>query len=191
MIEKRLRLHFDDYLDKTEVVIYGILAVLLALASLAAIASAAKLLWEGLGQWAETFQVLNQLLIVLMLAEILHTVRISIRTHILFATEPFLVVGLIASVRRILVITLETAALIKDGTWPAEGQAVFRASMTELGLLALLVLILVFAITLLRRYAPSPSDPIVHESNPRPQKSSASAEVQANGSANSISRQVT
>jgi hypothetical protein len=43
-----------------------------------------------------------------MLVEILHTVRISIRSHIL-VTEPFLVIGLIASIRRILVITLKRA----------------------------------------------------------------------------------
>jgi hypothetical protein len=36
-----------------------------------------------------------------MIVEILHTVRISLRSHILVA-EPFLIVGLIAAVRRIL-----------------------------------------------------------------------------------------
>ena len=35
---------------------------------------------------------------------------------------------------------------------------IFRASMTELGLLGLLVLIFVFSITLLRRYAPPPKN---------------------------------
>jgi hypothetical protein len=51
-----------------------------------------------------------------MLVEILHTVRISIRSHILVITEPFLVVGLIASIRSILVITLEAATLTKEGS---------------------------------------------------------------------------
>src|SRR5438045_8805654 len=63
---------------------------------------------------SHTLQVLDQLLIVLMLFEILHTVRISIRSHTR-GTEPFLVVGLIASIRRILVITLEAADLTKEG----------------------------------------------------------------------------
>jgi hypothetical protein len=44
--------------------------------------------------------------------QILHTVPISIRSHVL-VTEPFLVVGLIASIRRILVITLEAATLTR------------------------------------------------------------------------------
>ncbi len=51
-----------------------------------------------------------------MLVEILHTVRISIRSHVL-VTEPFLVVGLIASIRRILVITLEAATLTCAGSF--------------------------------------------------------------------------
>jgi Phosphate-starvation-inducible E family len=59
----------------------------------------------------ETLRVLSQLLVVLVLVELLHTVRISIRSHILLATEPFLVVGVIASIRRVLVISLEMATL--------------------------------------------------------------------------------
>ncbi len=160
MAEQKLRAHFGDYLGKAEVVIYVILAVLLFVTALATIAGAAKMLWDGLAHWtiaSETLQVLDQLLVVLMLVEILHTVRISIHSHIL-VTEPFLVVGLIASIRRVLVITLEAATLTKSGTWSAEGGSIFRASMLELGLLGLLILILVFSITLLRRYAPAPKD---------------------------------
>jgi hypothetical protein len=40
-------------------------------------------------------------------------VRISIRSHVL-VTEPFLIVGLIASIRRILVITLEASTLPRE-----------------------------------------------------------------------------
>ena len=113
MVEDRLRRHFDYYLGKTEIVIYSVLAALLAVTAFVTIATAGQILWIGLSHWtvaAQTLRVLNQLLIVLMLVEILHTVRISIRSHVL-VTEPFLVVGLIASIRRILVITLEAATL--------------------------------------------------------------------------------
>ena len=160
MVEDRFRHYFGNHLGKAEVAIYSILAVMLSITALAAIASAGKLLWDGISHWTianETFRVLDQLLVVLMLVEILHTVRISIRSHIL-VTEPFLVVGLIASIRRILVITLEAATLTKEGTWSTQGASIFRASMVELGLLGLLVLILVFSITLLRRYAPAPKE---------------------------------
>jgi hypothetical protein len=160
MVEEKLRVHFGDYLGQAEVVIYSVLAVLLFITALATIANAGKMLWEGLGHWTiatETLLVLDQLLVVLMLVEILHTVRISIRSHFL-VTEPFLVVGLIASIRRVLVITLEAATLTKGGTWSTESASIFRASMTELGLLGLLILILVFSITLLRRFAPAPKN---------------------------------
>jgi hypothetical protein len=93
-----------------------------------------------------------------MLVEILHTVRISIRSHVL-VTEPFLVVGLIASIRRILVITLEAATLTKEGTWTTEGASgIFHSSMVELGLLGLLILVFVVSITLLRRNATTSTD---------------------------------
>src|SRR5450631_2689673 len=160
MVDEKLRTHFGDYLSRAEVTIYSILAALLFITALATIANAGKMLWDGLSHWAivnQTLLVLDQLLVVLMLVEILHTVRISIRSHYL-VTEPFLVVGLIASIRRILVITLEAATLTKGGTWSSEGPSIFRASMAELGLLGLLILILVFSITLLRRYAARPRD---------------------------------
>jgi uncharacterized membrane protein (DUF373 family) len=154
MAEDRLRTHFGDYLGKAEAAIYSILAILISIAALAGTATAAKVLWDALRHWtiaADTLRVLDQLLLVLILVEILHTVRISIRSHIL-VTEPFLVVGLIASIRRMLVITLEAATLTKQGSWSPEVASIFRASMVELGLLGLLLLILVYSITLLRRH---------------------------------------
>jgi len=90
-------------------------------------ANAGKMLWDEPHHWTivtQTLRVLDQLLVVLMLVEILHTVRISIRSHIL-VTEPFLVVGLIASVRRVLVVTLEAATLSEGGRWSTEAQAYF------------------------------------------------------------------
>jgi uncharacterized membrane protein (DUF373 family) len=85
MVEDRLRRHFDYCLGKTEIVIYSVLAVLLAVTAFVTIATAGQILWIGLSHWtvaAQTLRVLNQLLIVLMLVEILHTVRISIRSHV-------------------------------------------------------------------------------------------------------------
>jgi uncharacterized membrane protein (DUF373 family) len=160
MPEKKMRAHFGDYLEKAEVIIYTILAALLFISALGSSVVAGKHLWDGLAQRTlatETLQILDQMLIVLMLVEVLHTVRISIRSHIL-VTEPFLVVGLIASIRRILVITLQAANIAQGGNWTDETAGIFKASMTELGLLGLLILILVFSITLLRRYAPSPKE---------------------------------
>jgi uncharacterized membrane protein (DUF373 family) len=155
MVEEKYRHHFDDYTRMAEIGIYGILAVLLTVTAVAALADGAMALWSGirtLSMSAQAFEVLDHLLFVLMLVEILHTVSISIRSHIL-VTEPFLVVGLIASIRRVLVITLEASSLTKGAAWAGESESIFRASMIELGLLGLLILVLVFSITLLRRSA--------------------------------------
>lgn len=156
MVEETLRERFERYLGKTEVAIYSALALLLTITVLAGIASASKLLWDAIAHWSiasQTLRVLNELLIVLMLVEILHTLRISIRSHVL-VTEPFLVVGLIASIRRVLVISLEMATLSKEGPWPQQGGNVFRFSMIELALLGLLSFLLVYSVTLVRRYPP-------------------------------------
>jgi len=151
----------ESYLHVVEIAIYYILAILLAVTALAAIGSAGQTLWGGLAHWTiatETLHVLDELLVVLMIVEIFHTVRIAIHSHFLLATEPFLVVGVIASIRRVLVISLQMSALTTEGKWTADGASIFRASMLELGLLVILVLVLVFCITLLRRYAPVVKD---------------------------------
>jgi hypothetical protein len=156
--EEPIDRYVNDYLRKAELVIYHVVAVLLSVSASAAIAYAAVTLWSGVVHWTiatETLRVLDQLLVVLMLVEILHTIRISIRSQILFAAEPFLVVGLIASIRRVLIISLELTNLTREGKWPTDGSSsIFHASMIELGLLVILIPVLVFSITLLRRRAP-------------------------------------
>ena len=149
MVEDRLRHHFGYYLGKTEIVIYSVLAVLLAVTAFVTIATAGQILWIGLSHWtvaAQTLRVLNQLLIVLMLVEILHTVRVSLRSGEL-SVEPFLIVGLIASIRRILVITLET---VKNSHGEMNADA-FSRSMIELSVLGGLILVMVASIFVLRR----------------------------------------
>jgi uncharacterized membrane protein (DUF373 family) len=162
MVEERSRRHFGDYLGYAETAVYSILAMLLIATALVALASATKVLFGELGRWpaaAQTLKVLDELLVVLMLVEILHTVRISIRSHMLAMTEPFLVVGLIASIRRILVITLEAATLGKEGAAAGENAlSLFRNAMVELGLLGGLVLIFTSSIIFLRRFAPASKD---------------------------------
>ena len=152
--ENRLRLLFCGGLGLVEVSIYMMLGLLLSLTGLIALGGVVPILWESahhLSQPSGVFKIMDRLLFVLMLVEILHTVRISIRSHRL-VTEPFLIVGLIASIRRMLVITLEAASLTEPAKWTAGGAAIFRASMLELTLLAFLVLSLVVSICLLRRH---------------------------------------
>jgi uncharacterized membrane protein (DUF373 family) len=138
---------------QAEHLMYLALAVLLCVTSLLALFGVAVTLWRGLGDWATSdsvFVVIDRLLVVLMLVEILHTVRVSVRSGAL-TCEPFLVVGLIASIRRVLVITLESSQVTQHTNVSQDGERIFRMSMIELGVLALLILVMVAAIFLLRK----------------------------------------
>lgn len=133
--------------------LYVALAVLLCATTLLALVGAAFTLWLGLGDWSGTssvFVVIDRLLVVLMLVEILHTVHVSVRSGAL-TCEPFLVVGLIASIRRVLVITLESSQVTQHGDMSDNGEKLFRTSMIELGVLGVLILVMVVSIYLLRR----------------------------------------
>jgi uncharacterized membrane protein (DUF373 family) len=151
--ENRFQLFCNESLSLVEMVIYAALGLILALAAIFALFTACQALWQGLAAGASSktvVEVIDRLLVVLLLVEILHTVRISIRSHTL-VTEPFLVVGLIATIRRMLVITLDAANLTSAAKWPNDGQAKLRASMLELGLLGAIVIVLVISIHILRK----------------------------------------
>jgi uncharacterized membrane protein (DUF373 family) len=151
--ENRFQLFSSESLSLVEMVIYAALGVILSLAALFALFTACQTLWQGLaagGSAKTVIEVIDRLLVVLLLVEILHTVRISIRSHTL-VTEPFLVVGLIATIRRMLVMTLDAANLTSPANWAADGQAKLRASMLELGLLGATVMVLVISIHILRK----------------------------------------
>ncbi len=78
---------------------------------------------------------LNQILLVLILVEITHTVVLSLRAHHL-VTQPLLAVGLVAVIRRILFVLSSEAA----------------ASTTELALLIAMVAVFVAALIFVSRY---------------------------------------
>ena len=88
--------------------------------------------------------VLDRILLVIIFVEVLYTVQVSFRQHTL-QPEPFLVVGLIAVTRRILVLTAELSKLAK------ETPTGFYNSMIELSLLTVLIVALVFSLRLVRR----------------------------------------
>ena len=93
---------------------------------------------------------IDRMLLVLMIVEILHTVGVSFRSHSLTA-EPFLVVGLIASIRRMLVITLESSQVGQASRLAPDGRVLQNAGMLELIVLGFLILVMVISIFLLRR----------------------------------------
>ncbi len=81
--------------------------------------------------------VLDHVLLIFVLVELFHTVRLAVRTHEL-EPQPFLVVALIASIRRILVITAGTTPIHSTRT------------LQELFLLVVLVIAMSGALLLLR-----------------------------------------
>ena len=128
-----------------------LIAAFLVLAALLALGIAGVRLTEGLlhdGLDGRLIvMVVDHLLLVLMLVEILHTVRQSIEARELEA-EPFLIVGLIATVRRMLLVTLETS---DAGMTPRGVAENFTHNMIELGVLAGLTAVLVASIFVARR----------------------------------------
>jgi len=150
--DRTIRLSTELFL-RIELVVYVALGILLSVTALLTLGSAALLLWEGMRDWSGTsaiFLVVDRLMFVLMLIEILHTVRGSVRSGAL-TPEPFLIIGLIASIRNVLVITLKSSGVTSEGHGSIEGEMLFRSSIAELAVLGVLILIFVVAIYLLRR----------------------------------------
>src|SRR5467141_1622208 len=151
--DRATRLSTELFL-RIELVVYVALGILLSVTALLALASAALLLWEGMRDWSSTsavFLIVDRLMFVLMLIEILQTVRGSVRSGEL-TPEPFLIIGLIASIRNVLVITLKSSGMTSEGHHGSfEGEMLFRSSIIELAVLGALILIFVVSIYLLRR----------------------------------------
>lgn len=143
---------------KIEVIAYLVLGLMLALTALIGIIGAGRSLWATLLDHSDPDAVvitIDRLLFVLMVVEILHTVRVSFRLGTLVC-EPFLVVGLIASVRRMLVITLESSQANQPSKWTIDNVSFFNATMYELIVLGGLILVMVVSIFILRRSASHP-----------------------------------
>ncbi len=90
-------------------------------------------------------RVLDRVLLLLIIAELLLTLQLVIARGEI-ATEPFLFIGIIAVVRRVVVITAEVEGL-------PEGGRALTNFLLELGVLALLVIAFGLAVYLLRRGA--------------------------------------
>jgi uncharacterized membrane protein (DUF373 family) len=154
--EEKTRIRPYVYLGQVEIVVYSLLGILLSATGFLAVAGALHVLGSGIRDWTGTdaiFELIDRLLLVLMLVELLHTVRISIRSHIL-VIEPFLIVGLIATIRRTLVLTLQAEGFTKNTQWGANVESQFRAAMIELGLLAVMIAVFVASIYVIRGTPP-------------------------------------
>jgi uncharacterized membrane protein (DUF373 family) len=84
---------------------------------------------------------LDNLLMVFIVTELIHTVRAVIDERVLVA-EPFLLVGIVAAIRRLVVVSAEAKDLL--------GKPEFPDAMLEIGVLTGSVVVLAAAIFLLR-----------------------------------------
>lgn len=94
---------------------------------------------------ASVINLLDRILLILLVVELLYTVQVSFREHAVVA-EPFLLVGLIAAIRRVLVLTVEF------GQSPGKTDpTMFEHFVIELGVLTLLIVALATSLWILRR----------------------------------------
>jgi uncharacterized membrane protein (DUF373 family) len=98
-------------------------------------------IWQ-LGVLGTVLAILDRVLLIFIFVELLNTVEVTIREREIVA-EPFLLIGLIAVVRRILLVTAQLERVVN----PEELQTL----LIELGVLTALVIVLSSAIYLIRR----------------------------------------
>jgi len=134
----------DNLIEFVEVVIYTAVSAILVLGAVALLIDSVVSFFDDLEisvLWAST-QMLSVLLLVFVFVELLGAVRSTIRQRRLLA-EPFLLVGIIASIKEIVLIG-GTERVI------SEEFHVFRDAMVEIGVLAVVVLLLSISTVLLR-----------------------------------------
>jgi uncharacterized membrane protein (DUF373 family) len=86
---------------------------------------------------------LDQVLLILLIVELLYTVQVSFREHAL-VPEPFLLIGLISAIRRVLILTAEFGEHGKT-------HDVHQRFVVELGVLTVLIIVLVVSLVLMRK----------------------------------------
>jgi uncharacterized membrane protein (DUF373 family) len=142
----RVRWTVSHAFARVQDVVYVALGVLLSVSAIALVAyggfDLARAVREGSDVRA-TVTLLDRILLALMIVELLYTVQVSLREHTL-VPEPFLLVALIAAVRRILVITAEFGAQSRPD------QVLFGQVLWELALLTVLIVVLVASLVILR-----------------------------------------
>lgn len=131
--------------------VYALVGALLACTAVAVLVSTGYRLASDIPDGTEhaVTAALDGLLLVFILLELLAGVRATMTERKLVA-EPFLVVGIIASIKEIVVVALKS-----DSDGP---QQAFENSMTEIGVLGLLIVLLAAAGYLVRRKEREPSE---------------------------------
>jgi uncharacterized membrane protein (DUF373 family) len=141
---ERFKRAFTGILDVFERIAYLAIALALSVPIVMLVFSAAMSMLEvsEAGVLDTALAVLDRVLLAFIFVELIDTVRVTVRERGIFIAEPFLLVGLIAVVRRILLLTAEL-----EGASAEE----FQNMLIELGVMTGLVIVLTVALYLTRR----------------------------------------
>jgi len=134
-------------LSQVEGIVLVLIAIVLSILALLLLGSTVLSLIEAVMQGTVrdlAIEILDSVLLVMMTMEIVYTVTLSLESHTL-AAEPFLVIGAIAAIRRMLVITAESTKL------EIANPEAFRSTLIELGLLAFIIIAIAASVYVLRR----------------------------------------
>jgi len=139
-------------LEISENVIYAGIATFLVGTALVCLVLAGKTAWELSSDFSEQpiLDLLDILLLVFIVVELLFAVRTTVEKRELVA-EPFLLVGIIASIKEIVVLSVEAAGALGKG-------AEFDDRVVEIGVLGVLVVLLGVTSFLLRRKEREPDE---------------------------------
>jgi uncharacterized membrane protein (DUF373 family) len=139
-------------LEVAENLIYGGIALFLVLAAFVLLAIAGKTAWGLVDDFSQAplLEVLDVLLLVFIVVELLFAVRTTVEKRELVA-EPFLLVGIIASIKEIVVLSVEAAKVLGEGEE-------FDDRIVEIAVLGVLVVLLGLTSWLLRRKEREPDE---------------------------------
>lgn len=143
--EEQERQRFADRaLGMLEDAVYWAIASVLVICSVALLVSQFNTMLRLRNTPASTvmLEVLDGLLLIFIFVELLYAVRTCLRSHEIVA-EPFLIVGILAGIKEIVVLSVEAATLLEKG--PA-----FARAVVEIGVLGGVVLVLALAAFVLR-----------------------------------------
>ena len=139
-------------LSLAEDVVYVGIAILLFLGAVVLLVVAGDQLLDVFDDFGSSpvVEVLDTLLLVFIVVELLSAVRTTLSERYLVA-EPFLIVGIIASIKEIVVLSVKAAESIGSG-------APFRDQLWEIGVLGVVVVLLGATAWLLRRKEREPGE---------------------------------
>jgi uncharacterized membrane protein (DUF373 family) len=150
--EEDRQLFADRVLSVVEDAVYWAIAVLLVAGSVGLLVAQVNTLLRLRHSPASTvmLEMLDGLLLIFIFVELLYAVRTSLRSHEIVA-EPFLIVGILACIKEIVVQSVDAAKLLHDGPQ-------FARAIVQTGVLGGLVLVLAVAAFVLRERRRDVSD---------------------------------